>query len=72
MNVRQRKVINRMLDGFEGKLTSAKYAKLTNCSNDTALRDVNALVKCGILIKGMAGGRSTTYHLASPNEVGTA
>jgi Fic family protein len=62
-NDRQRKVINRLLDGFEGKLTSSKWAKLTRCSQDTANRDFNHLVKRGILIKDADGGRSTSYSL---------
>lgn len=64
VNERQRKVINKLLDGFEGKLTSSKYAKLVKCSEDTALRDIRALVERGVLIKNEAGGRSTSYTLA--------
>jgi Fic family protein len=60
---RQRKVINRLLDGFEGKLTSSKWATLTKTSPDTALRDINDLVARGILVKDEAGGRSTSYSL---------
>ena len=63
VNTRQRAVLNRLLDGFEGKLTSSKYAKLAKCSLDTALRDLQELVKRGILIQGPAGGRSTNYEL---------
>ena len=62
-NDRQQKVINRLLDGFEGKLTSSKWAKLTRCSQDTASRDINNLVKREILAKNLAGGRSTSYSL---------
>lgn len=65
LNDRQRKVINRLLDGFEGKLTNAKWGALTNTSSDTALRDINDLVQRGILTKDEAGGRSTSYSLAS-------
>ena len=65
-NERQRKVINRMVDGFEGKLTSSKWAKLTKCSQDTALRDISDLVARKILMKDEAGGRSTSYTLALP------
>jgi len=61
---RQRKVITRLLDGFEGKLTSSKWATLTKSSPDTALRDINDLVARGILVKDQAGGRSTSYALA--------
>ena len=61
---RQRLVINRLLDGFEGKLTSSKYAKLTKCSQDTASRDIDDLMARGILFRDSAGGRSTSYSLA--------
>lgn len=64
VNERQRKVINKLLDGFEGKLTSSKYAKIAKCSEDTALRDIRALVERGVLVKNEAGGRSTSYALA--------
>ncbi|HVI04805.1 MAG TPA: Fic family protein, partial [Sphingomicrobium sp.] len=62
-NDRQRKVINRLLDGFEGKLTNAKWAALTKVSSDTALRDINDLVERSILVRDPAGGRSTRYSL---------
>jgi Fic family protein len=62
-NERQRQVINRLLDGFEGKLTSSKWAKLTKCSQDTALRDISDLVNRSVLTKDEAGGRSTSYTL---------
>ena len=65
-NDRQRKVVNRLLDGFEGKLTSSKWAKLAKCSQDTAHRDIVDLVKRGILAKDAAGGRSTSYSLTEP------
>lgn len=64
VNDRQRTIINKLLDGFDGKLTSSKYAKLAKCSEDTALRDIRALVECAVLIKNDAGGRSTSYTLA--------
>ena len=64
VNERQRKVINRLLDGFEGKLTSSKYAKLAKCSEDTALRDIRSLLDRGILNQNAGGGRSTSYALA--------
>jgi Fic family protein len=64
VNDRQRTILNKLLDGFEGNLTSSKYAKLAKCSEDTALRDIRALVECGVLIKTDAGGRSTSYTLA--------
>ena len=62
-NQRQIKVVNRLLDGFEGKLTSSKWAGLTKTSQDTANRDIAALVQQGILRKSTAGGRSTHYEL---------
>lgn len=65
VNNRQREIINRLLDGFEGKLTSSKYAKFAKCSPDTALRDIKDLLERGILVKEDAGGRSTNYRLAS-------
>jgi Fic family protein len=64
LNERQTLVVNRLLDGFEGKLTTSKYAKLTKSSQDTALRDIMLLVERGILIRGRRGGRSTSYELA--------
>jgi Fic family protein len=64
LSERQRKVVNRLLEGFEGKLTSSKWAKLTQTSPDTALRDINDLVARGILIREASGGRSTSYSLA--------
>jgi len=64
VNDRQRKVINCLLDGFEGKLSTSKYAALAKCSDDTALRDIKQLVARGILIQDGPGGRSTRYRLA--------
>ena len=64
LNERQRIMLNRMLDGFEGKLTSSKWAKLTKTSQDTALRDITDLVERGILLRDPGGGRSTSYSLA--------
>lgn len=64
LNDRQRLVINRLLNGFDGKLTSSKWAKLAKCSQDTALRDIESLVRLDILVKDAAGGRSTSYSLA--------
>lgn len=63
INERQRIVLNRLLDGFEGKLTTSKYAKLTKSSTDTALRDIQFLVENGILVRNAEGGRSTSYDL---------
>jgi Fic family protein len=61
LNHRQRLMLNRLLDGFEGKLTTSKYAKLAKCSQDTALRDILAFVERGILVRNPEGGRSTSY-----------
>jgi Fic family protein len=66
VNERQRKVINRLLDGFEGKLSTSKYAKLAKCSGDTALRDIKILLDQGILVQEAGGGRSTSYRLVEP------
>jgi Fic family protein len=63
LNDRQRLVINRLLDGFEGKLTTSKWAALTKSSQDTALRDIQQLVDRGVLVRNPAGGRSTSYSL---------
>lgn len=63
LNARQRDILNRLLNGFEGKLTSSKWAKLAKCSQDTALRDIDDLLKRGILVRDAAGGRSTSYSL---------
>jgi len=60
---RQRYVLNRFLGGFEGNLTSSKWAKLTKSSQDTASRDINDLIKKGMLKKNKASGRSTNYRL---------
>ncbi len=68
VNERQRKVISRLLDGFEGKLTSSKYSKLAKCSEDTALRDIKTLVERGVLLKNDAGGRSTNYSLCDESQ----
>jgi Fic family protein len=65
LNERQRAIINRLLNGFAGKLTSSKYAKLAKCSQDTALRDIDNLLERAILAKDAAGGRSTSYALIS-------
>lgn len=63
VNERQRAVINRLMDDFVGKLTSSKYAKLAKCSEDTALRDIRALMERGIFVQNEGGGRSTSYAL---------
>jgi len=63
LNERQAKLVNRLLDGFEGKLTSSKWAAIAKCSPDTALRDLTDLLARGVLRKSDAGGRSTSYEL---------
>ncbi|MDA3906221.1 MAG: Fic family protein [Bacteroidales bacterium] len=63
LNSRQRLILNKLFDGFEGKLQSSKWAKIAKCSADTALRDIQDLIKKGILRKETAGGRSTNYEL---------
>lgn len=63
LNDRQAKMIHKLLDGFEGKLTSSKWAKMTKCSADSALRDMQDLINKKILVKESAGGRSTSYEL---------
>jgi len=63
MNDRQIKLLNKLLDGFDGKLTSSKWAIIAKCSPDTALRDITDLLERGALVKSDAGGRSTSYEL---------
>ena len=63
MNERQIKLLNKLLDGFDGKLTSSKWATIGKCSQDTALRDISDLLHRGVLIKSEASGRSTSYEL---------
>ena len=65
INDRQRDMLNRLLDGFEGKLTTSKYAKIEKCSQDTAYRDILDLIDLGALEKDDAGGRSTSYSLSA-------
>lgn len=62
-NERQAKLLNKLLDGFDGKLTSGKWAAIAKCSSDTALRDINDLLTRGVLRKAEGGGRSTSYEL---------
>ena len=62
-NDRQVKILNRLIDEFTGKLTSSKWAKITKCSPDTALRDIQNLIEKGILQKTDEGGRNTNYEL---------
>jgi Fic family protein len=68
LNERQIKVLSRLLDGLEGKLTTSKWAKLTRCSQDTAYRDILDLVERGALRKDPGGGRSTSYSLVRDAE----
>jgi Fic family protein len=68
LNERQIKLINRLLDGFDGKLTSSKWAAIAKCSPDTALRDITDLLARGLLVKSASGGRSTSYEI-TPMEV---
>jgi len=70
-NDRQRLMLNKLLDGFEGKLTSSKWAQLTKCSQDTALRDILDLIEQGALTKDPGGGRSTSYSLAETDATKT-
>jgi Fic family protein len=63
-NARQQRLLNQLLDGFEGKLTSSKWALIAKCSQDTATRDIQPLLDQGILVREAAGGRSTSYCLA--------
>ena len=63
LNIRQIKLLNKLLDGFDGKLTSSKWAAVAKCSQDTALRDINELLERGVLKKSEASGRSTSYEL---------
>ena len=63
LNERQKLLLNKLLEGFEGKLTSSKWAKIAKCSDDTALRDIQGLINKKILLKENSGGRSTSYVL---------
>lgn len=72
LNERQTLVLNRLLDGMQGKLTTSKYATLAKCSQDTALRDIAQLVERGLLVRGPEGGRSTGYRLVQSRESVTA
>ena len=61
LNERQKKILNKLLDGFEGNLTNKKWSTINRCSPDTALRDINKLIRLGVLIQADGGGRSTHY-----------
>ena len=67
-NPRQAKTLNRLLDGLDGKLTSSKWAKMNGCSQDTANRDIRDLIDRGVLVRGPAGGRSTSYELVTATQ----
>lgn len=67
LNERQQKILNKLLDGFDGKLTTSKWGKINKCSQDTALRDIQDLIKKNILQKEASGGRSTNYELKKPD-----
>ncbi|MDP2809204.1 MAG: Fic family protein [Rhodocyclaceae bacterium] len=69
LNERQVKLLNRLLDGFDGKLTSSKWAAIAKCSPDTALRDINELIALGALRRAAGGGRSTAYEIISAHTV---
>jgi Fic family protein len=66
-NERQIKILRMLHTGFVGKLTSGKWALLCKCSSDAALRDIQALLALGVLMKAEAGGRSASYELKSPD-----
>jgi Fic family protein len=66
LNARQVKLLNQLLDGFDGKLTSSKWGVIARCSPDTALRDITQLIELGLLKRSPGGGRSTGYELARP------
>ncbi len=68
LNPRQVKVLNRLLDGFEGRLTSSRWARMNHCSQDTANRDIRDLVERSILVRSQAGGRSTSYELSGTRD----
>jgi len=69
VNERQKLILERMLNGFKGYINTSKYAKIAKCSSDTALRDINALVNWGILVKNPGKGRSTSYRLPTKEEL---
>ena len=68
MNERQVKIVNLLWDGFDGKLTTSKWAKICKTSQPTALRDINDLLEKGILVKSDSAGRNTSYVLANTTE----
>lgn len=72
LNERQHLMLNRLLDQFEGKLTTSKWAKISRCSQDTAARDIKQLIEIGVIERDAGGGRSTSYSLVLKNERRTA
>ena len=72
VNKRQRLILNRMLDGFKGYMSTSKYAKIAKCSTDTALRDIRGLVAQSLLIQNPGSGRSTSYRLPNSEELALA
>ena len=62
-NERQKQLVNKLLDGFDGKLTTSKWAKIAECSHDTALRDMNDLIQKGMMLKEPGGSKNTSYIL---------
>lgn len=69
MNERQKKVLNKLLDDFQGNLTSSKYAGISKCSKETAIRDIQDLIEKSLLQKNDSRGRSTSYRLSEPDEI---
>lgn len=69
VNDRQRLILNRMLDGFKGHMSTSKYAKIAKTSTDTALRDIKDLAERGLLFQNSGGGRSTSYRLPDKDEL---
>jgi Fic family protein len=67
INERQRLIINKLFDGFEGKLQTSKWAKIAKTSTDTALRDIKDLIQKGILQQTSEGGRNANYELVNFN-----
>jgi Fic family protein len=65
MNERQKQLVNKLLDGFDGKITTSKWAKIAKCSHDTALRDLNDLIQKGVMLKESGGSKNTSYILNS-------
>jgi Fic family protein len=72
LNDRQRLMLNKLLDGFEGKLTSSKWATIAKCSSDTAVRDINDLLQKNVLVRLPGGGRSVGYGLGEFDTLGNS